>query len=177
MREDPLQILTHELADLGRRARAASTEMPMDDELFVELRNARVRRRAALAGKGLAIAACLILGATIISAVLAINARNSAPHHHHEPPRAAAPSTPASDPSQAAQNSSIAELNRVNAQTVSPAPGLEQLNLPEARPVQPQTGDPTHSPPPPHSSQPRRNMKLSTTTPPQHAVRSVYAWP
>jgi hypothetical protein len=161
MREDPLQILTHELADLGRRARAASTEIPMDDELFVELRNARVRRRAALAGKGLAIAACLILGATIISAVLAINARSSAPRQF-EPMRAAAPSTPASDPSQAPQNSSIAELNRANAQTVSPAPGLEQLNLPEARPVQPQSGDPADSPPP-HSPQPRRNMKLSTT--------------
>ncbi len=148
MREDPLQILTQELADLGRRARAASTEIPMDDDIRLELRHARVRRRAALAGKGLAIAACLILGATIISAALTISARNSAPPHDHERPLAAAPAAPVPDPAQTPQNASIAELNRANAHTTDPAPELEQLNLPEARRTPVRTGPPSPLPPP-----------------------------
>jgi len=131
MHEDPLATLTRDLADLGRRARAAGSETHMDPEIFAELRAARVRQRATLVGKAFALAASVILGATVLSVIVTLNAARALPRSDDSPPadRARVQIPPAAT---ATSQPNLAALNRANAALPSPGPSLEQLTLPEA---------------------------------------------
>ncbi len=139
MHEDPLATLTRDLTELGRRARAAGSETEIDDEILAELRLARIRQRTALAGRAFALAACVILGGTLVSVAITLNGRRQG-NDFADPasvPRVHAPAPEPSTPTHG--GTSLSGPNRASTSPPASADPLEHLLLPEDHPPEPPT--------------------------------------